>query len=183
MLIGSRDFRTEALLSAALDANVAGLPRRSELPVFAESCKGRLAPGDGFRRQAVPVLLYRYLRDVPGLRSGWECGPERRSFCTDRRSQPHDPRWKRFDIDTPSHLVRLSVIHKVGRSRSVCRCRLPRYWLSHGNLWAQSSPVIRKESNDLASFGYGFVNWDRGYQSGRRYWVSASKLPVRPPVA
>lgn len=63
-LIGSREaLKTELnLLNEGLDNNVAELPK--ELINYCKTLKSHLSNKDGFRRQAVPALLYRYFSDM-----------------------------------------------------------------------------------------------------------------------
>lgn len=109
-LIGSREMRGEAKrdLPTQLVSNAAGLPAAE-----AQLCTDlldALGPNDGFRRQAVPALLYRYfaamkgsfhsVRTVikPGAPYGLIVGHNHSTIGGVRR-----------DIDTPSHLANLAV--------------------------------------------------------------------------
>ena len=112
-LIGSREFRGPARrrLVAALDRNDDHLPE-SEV-TFCRKLLRALDEQDGFRRQAVPVLLYRYFASM------------RQSFQSIRRvMRPRAPfalivghnhsvlGGVKYNIDTPSHLA--SIASSVG---------------------------------------------------------------------
>ncbi len=108
-LIGSREMRgnSKRELPLQLQANAADLPGE-EASVCLELLQ-TLGPDDGFRRKAVPALLYRYfsamkrsfgsVRQVmkPGARYGLIVGHNHTTIGGNRR-----------DIDTPSHLANLA---------------------------------------------------------------------------
>lgn len=109
-LIGSRELRGTARqrFSTALKNNPLDLPR-AQLK-FCQSLDAALAAGDGFRRQAVPSLLYRYFASM------------KQSFAGVKRAMKKDAPFalvvghnhttlggRRFDIDTPKHLADLAV--------------------------------------------------------------------------
>ncbi len=109
-LTGSREIRGQAknALLVSLEANRANIP-----DVEAEFCRAlqmALTSKDGFRRQSVPRLLYRYFAEMAKAFTGV------RSLMV-----PNAPfglivgrnhtvlGGKRFDIDTPTHLANLAV--------------------------------------------------------------------------
>ena len=110
-LIGSREFRGAArrkLAIAALRENADGLPEAQA--TLCVRLHDSLTEGDGFRRQVVPALLYRYLASM------------RDSFQAVRGTmQPNAPfalivghnhtvlGGTRHDIDTPVHLAGLAA--------------------------------------------------------------------------
>jgi len=112
-LIGSREFRGDARRKAtvALNENTECLPETEA--VFCLRLQDSLGESDGFRRQAVPTLLYRYLESM------------RDSFRAIRQAmKPGAPfalivghnhtvlGGLRHDIDTPAHLT--SLAHDTG---------------------------------------------------------------------
>ena len=109
-LIGSREFRGAARrkMTDALKENTDGLPEREAM--FCRRLQDALNGQDGFRRRAVPALLYRYFASM------------RNSFRAVRGvMRPGAPfalivghnhtvlGGARYDIDTPSHLAALAV--------------------------------------------------------------------------
>lgn len=109
-LIGSREFRGKGrhTLRAKLEANSDNLPPRQA--EFCLELQRALSEQDGFRRQAVPVLLYRYFSAMkaslaavrrvmrPGAPYGLIVGHNRTTIGGLPR-----------DIDTPSHLANLAL--------------------------------------------------------------------------
>lgn len=109
-LIGSREFRGDVrrTMTTALNENTACLPTPEA--AFCRRLQDSLTGRDGFRRQAVPALLYRYLasmrdclqtvRDVmrPGAPFALIVGHNHTVLGGIR-----------YDIDTPAHLAALAV--------------------------------------------------------------------------
>jgi site-specific DNA-methyltransferase (cytosine-N4-specific) len=108
-LIGSREATTRHRkeLQAKLDANLMKLP--AEQNEFCRSLSNSIGPSDGFRRIAVPGLLYRYFSDMlDGFKS------------VAKHLRPHAPYalivghnhtvlgGTRKDINTPMHLASLA---------------------------------------------------------------------------
>ena len=108
-MIGSRDIRGELRIKAleAQNTNVAGLPQ--EVSEFCSMLKQAIGPEDGFRRKAVPILLYRYFVDM------------RDSLCAIRKAmKPGAPfgliagqnhttlNGLKYRIDTPAHIANLA---------------------------------------------------------------------------
>lgn len=108
-LIGSREMSTKDkhLTLAALRENAAKLPEPEAH--FCLSLHSALAPNDGFRRQAVPMLLYRYF-DLMGqtFKSVRKCLKPRGRFALIVGHNHTQLGGKRFDIDTPRHLASLA---------------------------------------------------------------------------
>ena len=110
VLVGSRELRGTARsrLIAALAHNEARLP--ADEVGLCRRLASALAAGDGFRRQAVPILLYRYFA---GMRDALESVRD--------VLQPNAPfalivgrnhtvlGGERFDIDTPAHLANMAA--------------------------------------------------------------------------
>lgn len=109
-LIGSREFRGREKFECArrLSTNADNLPRN--MHSFCVQLQVALTPDDGFRRTAVPSLLYRYLVSMrqafrsiaamtaPGARGAFIVGHNHTVLGG-----------KRFDIDTPQLLSELAT--------------------------------------------------------------------------
>ena len=108
-MIGGRDIRGELRIKALEDqnTNVAGLPE--EVAGFCSMLKQAIGPEDGFRRKAVPTLLYRYFVAM------------RDSLCAIRKAmKPGAPfglivghnhtilNGVKYRIDTPTHITNLA---------------------------------------------------------------------------
>lgn len=108
-LIGSREFRgsDRSDLRTTMASNTADLPQAEA--VFCKKLQGALDSRDGFRRQAVPILLYRYFAAMQGsfesilrlLRPG---APFSLIVGRNHSTIGGD----RYDIDTPIHLANLA---------------------------------------------------------------------------
>ena len=108
-LIGSRELRgpDRRGVTAGMASNDAGLPKPEA--AYCRKLQKALGDDDGFRRQAVPVLLYRYFADM------------QQSFQAVRgMMRPRAPfalivghnhtvlNGVRYDIDTPAHLASIA---------------------------------------------------------------------------
>lgn len=108
-LIGSREVRGESkkTLLAALMANSAGL--RSSQARYCRNLQDALGPGDGFRRTAVPLLLYRYFTGMDkvfrSVRSHMKLGAP---FVLIVGSNHTTLGGTRFEIDTAQHLAEIA---------------------------------------------------------------------------
>ena len=109
-LIGSREFRGTARAEAeqTLGSNRDGLPETEA--AFCRQLREAVGDNDGFRRKAVPALLYRYFASM------------QKSFSAIRRKmRPHAPfalivghnhsvlGGVRYDINTPAHLANIAL--------------------------------------------------------------------------
>lgn len=113
-LIGSREIRGESkkeLLSALVE-NRSVLPR--EQADYCLKLQAALSDKkDGFRRQAVPLLLYRYFVGMAEVfRAVRRCMKNGAPFALIVGSNHTVLGGKRFDIDTPHHLV--EIAHSCG---------------------------------------------------------------------
>jgi SAM-dependent methyltransferase len=110
-LVGSREVRgqqTKRVLLDQLLGNAAGLPEGQAN--YCRMLQGSIGEGDGFRRQAVPLLLYRYFDGMakvflamrPLMRKG-------APFALIVGGNHTVLSGKRFDIDTPQHLAEIAV--------------------------------------------------------------------------
>lgn len=108
-LIGSREMRPQEkrLTLLALNENSLGLPEAQAN--FCLSLQDALGSKDGFRRQAVPVLLYRYFdlmnQTFASVRKCFKTGGKFALIVGHNHTQLSG---KRFDIDTPAHLASLA---------------------------------------------------------------------------
>ena len=109
-LVGSREVRGQQTKRALLDqllCNAAGLPENQAS--YCQMLQRALGDGDGFRRQAVPLLLYRYFADMvqvfsavrPLMRKG-------APFALIVGGNHTVLGGKRFDINTPQHLAEIA---------------------------------------------------------------------------
>lgn len=144
-LIGSRELkRREQLdLTRKLRDNAGGLPKPQA--DFCRSLAGALGPRDGFRRQAVPTLIYRYL---VGMRDGFHAVARLL-----RKGAPYALivghnhtvlSGTRCDIDTPSHLASLAQSAGWLLQESVPLQTYPRYGLHAVNaVGAETLLILR----------------------------------------
>ena len=105
-LIGSREVRGESKkkLIQNLNENKAGLP--SAQAKLCLSLQSALSASDGFRRQAVPLLLYRYFDGMAKVfRSLRPRMKANAPFALIVGSNHTILGGKRFDINTPRHLA------------------------------------------------------------------------------
>ena len=142
-LIGSReirgDFRRKAV--SALQTNAANLPAREA--VFCGMLQWALGDNDGFRRKAVPQLLYRYFAGM------------QKSFTAIRSvMKPRAPfglivghnhtvlGGVRYDIDTPAHLASLATNAGWGIEEVIDLQTYQRYGYHMNNAVSAESLVI-----------------------------------------
>lgn len=109
-LIGSREMRvpTRSGMLAAMQDNEAGLPEAEA--AFCRQLQATLGAGDGFRRRAVPVLLYRYFslmqRSFRAIRGVMR---QKAPFGLIVGRNHTTLGGIRHDIDTPTHLAALAT--------------------------------------------------------------------------
>jgi SAM-dependent methyltransferase len=109
-LVGSREVRGQSKreLLANLTANSAGLPKTQAK--YCWMLQSALSDDDGFRRQAVPLLLYRYFAGMAqvfrALRPAMTDGAP---FALIVGSNHTVLSGRRFDINTPQHLAELAA--------------------------------------------------------------------------
>ena len=110
VLVGSRELRGTARtrLIRALESNQAGLP-----PDEVRFCRGlasALDNDDGFRRQSVPILLYRYFASMrDALRSVGEVLRPNARFALIVGRNHTVLGGERHEIDTPAHLANMAA--------------------------------------------------------------------------
>lgn len=108
-LVGSREVRGESKSSllASLHRNDAHLPARQVK--YCRALQAALTEADGFRRQAVPLLLYRYFAGMSqvfrALRPLMKNGAP---FALIVGGNHTVLSGRRFDINTPEHLVEIA---------------------------------------------------------------------------
>ena len=108
-LIGSREFRGKSRteLDYTLGSNKDGLPETEA--AFCRQLKEGVGKDDGFRRQAVPVLLYRYFASMQ--QSFRAIRKKMRSCAPFALIVGHNHSvlgGVRYDIDTPAHLASIA---------------------------------------------------------------------------
>lgn len=109
-LIGSREMRGAArkMLRERLKENADGLPE-GEFAIC-QKLQSKIGASDGFRRKAVPQLLYRYFSEMQAvfvsLRGQLKIGAP---FALIVGHNHTILGGKRFDIDTPRHLAALAL--------------------------------------------------------------------------
>lgn len=142
-LVGSREIRGtgKADLLSALEANNADLP--ADEAALCVKLQQTLTEQDGFRRQAVPRLLYRYFADMadsfasvrkvmkPGAKYGLIIGGNHTVLGG-----------QRFDINTPNHLASLAVSRGWKHLETVELQTYKRYGLHSKNASTTEALVI-----------------------------------------
>jgi tRNA G10 N-methylase Trm11 len=108
-LIGSRDMSTQEKRRTLVSIydNTARLPEAEAK--YCATLQKAIGPTDGFRREAVPVLLYRYFdlmsQTFQSVRKCMKVGGRFALIVGHNHTQLGG---KRFDIDTPTHLASLA---------------------------------------------------------------------------
>lgn len=148
-LVGSREIRgqNKSVLLDALESNTACLPA-SDLD-FCVKLQNALSESDGFRRQVVPRLLYRYFAGMA------------EAFTAVRRLvKPNAPfglivggnhtvlSGKRFDINTPEHLGSIASAHGWHHIETVPLQTYRRYGLHASNATNTEALLILKARTD-----------------------------------
>lgn len=107
-LVGSREIRgNKKELLAALNGNLDALPE--EQAEYCRMLQAALTEDDGFRRQAVPMLLYRYFSGMAdAFRGVRNCMKDGAPFALIVGSNHTVLGGQRFDIDTPKHLAAIA---------------------------------------------------------------------------
>jgi hypothetical protein len=109
-LVGSREVRGESkrALLASLLANEANLPAAQA--DYCRALQAALSAEDGFRRQAVPLLLYRYFAGMAKVfRALRPLMKEDAPFALIVGSNHTVLGGERFDINTPQHLAEIAA--------------------------------------------------------------------------
>lgn len=110
-LVGSREVhgQNKRALLDALEENSRDLPEIQHN--YCRILQAALTDKDGFRRQAVPLLLYRYFADMAEVfRSLRCCMKDGAPFALIVGSNHTVLGGHRFDIDTPQHLARIASV-------------------------------------------------------------------------
>ncbi len=108
-LVGSREVRGKGKkdLLSALAENRCALPKKQA--DYCRMLQTVLAKNDGFRRQAVPLLLYRYFAAMAeAFKSVRDCVKDKAPFALIVGSNRTVLGGKRFEIDTPRHLAEIA---------------------------------------------------------------------------
>ncbi len=142
-LVGSREVRGESkrALLASLVANSGGLPAAQAS--YCRSLQAALSEDDGFRRQAVPLLLYRYFAGMAqvfrALRPLMKDGAP---FALIVGSNHTILGGRRFDINTPQHLAELASACGWAHFETIPLQTYQRYGYHMGNAVSDEGLVI-----------------------------------------
>lgn len=108
-LIGSREIKKQQLLNVAtlFDANQREIPKSQH--DFCKMLKETISLEDGFRRQAVPYLMYRYFADMRDMFSCvYKLVKKNSIFALVVGSNHTTLGGKRINIETPLHLSQIA---------------------------------------------------------------------------
>lgn len=143
-LIGSREVRggrSKQVLLDELHDNGANLP--APQAAYCAMLQSALGDGDGFRRQAVPSLLYRYfvgMRDAfNSLRPRMNAGAPYALVVGTNHTVLGG---RRFDIDTPQHLADLAMSCGWSHAETIPLQTYQRYGYHVGNAVSGEAMVI-----------------------------------------
>jgi len=140
-LVGSREVREKKKALMALKENSAGLPVAQA--GYCLALQEALSESDGFRRQAVPLLLYRYFAGMASvfrtLRPHMNANAP---FALIVGANHTVLGGKRFDIDTPQHLAELAIANGWVHEESVPLQTYQRYGYHAGNAVIGEAMVI-----------------------------------------
>ena len=141
-VLGSREVLSgRKLLVAAMADNQASLP--DEVAEFCRRLQSRLGKSDGFRRQAVPLLLYRYLSGMKaafsnlhrllrtGGRMAWVVGVNQTTLGGEQ-----------ITIDTPELLGRLAAQAGFAIAKPIVLQTYHRYSIHQKNSIRQESVIL-----------------------------------------
>lgn len=140
-LVGSREVREKKQALAALKNNSAGLPAAQAR--YCLALQEALTDADGFRRQAVPLLLYRYFAGMASvfqtLRPNMKRGAP---FALIVGTNHTVLSGKRFDIDTPQHLAEVAAASGWMHEESIPLQIYQRYGYHTGNAVTGEAMVV-----------------------------------------
>ena len=143
LLVGSREIRGQSKkdLLLALQANRAELPEpETELCLRLQNA---LSEGDGFRRQAVPRLLYRYFAGMADAFSAVRhLMKENAPFGLIVGGNHTVLGGTRFDIDTPAHLANIAVSRGWQHVETIALQTYKRYGLHVNNATNSEALII-----------------------------------------
>jgi len=108
-LIGSREIRgvSRSELTNRMTTNSGGLPEAQV--TFCQMLQKGIGPDDGFRRKAVPSLLYRYFEQMQrSFRATYSMLKNGGRFALVVGHNHTVLKGERYDIDTPHHLANLA---------------------------------------------------------------------------
>jgi hypothetical protein len=146
-LVGSREYRgiERKTISAALLGNINQLP--SSEAKFCMQLLNALSDTDGFRRRAVPTLLYRYFSGMAcsfrGVRSTMK---KKAPYALVVGSNHTVLGGQRFDIDTPRHLASIAEMNGWRVREIIPLQTYQRYGYHMNNAVANESMVILEAS-------------------------------------
>ncbi len=146
-LVGSREFHGQRRnnLRAALEVNQAELPE-AEVS-FCRRLADAVGNDDGFRRQAVPVLLYRYFRNMQdAFRAIRRVVREQAPFAFIAGCNHSVLGGIRYDIETPRHLANLAASNGWAIEEELPLQTYHRYGYHMNNAIARETLVVLRAS-------------------------------------
>jgi len=143
-LIGSREIRggvSKRELLAQLASNGAQIPKRQA--DYCQQLQAAIGTSDGFRRQAVPLLLYRYFAEMAQMfRSLRPAMKARAPFALIVGGNHTVLSGVRFDIDTPAHLGEIARANGWRQEETVPLQTYQRFGYHSGNAVTSESLLI-----------------------------------------
>lgn len=144
-LVGSREVRgrTKMALLSDLMGNKANLPK-TQLK-YCMGLQKSLSESDGFRRQAVPLLLYRYFVEMAKVFRAVRSVTKKGSPFALIVGHNHTVLGgKRFDIDTPQHLAQIGRVCGWRHAETLPLQTYQRYGLHAGNAVSGEALVVMR---------------------------------------
>lgn len=146
-LIGSRELRgnTRKKLKTALEQSTGEIPQN--LKILCHDLLNNLSENDGFRRQAVPYLLYRYFLDMGKMFSNVSKRLKTGAPFALVVGHNHTTLGgKRFDLDTPQYLAEIGVHFGWKIQENISLNTYPRYGIHSSNAVAKENLLILENS-------------------------------------
>lgn len=147
-LIGSRELRgnTRKKLKIALEQNTGEIPEN--LRDLCLDLLNSLSDDDGFRRQAVPYLLYRYFSDMGKMFNNVSKRLKAGAAFALVVGHNHTTLGgKRFDLDTPHYLAEISKYSGWQVEENIVLNTYPRYGIHSSNAVAKENLLILRNIN------------------------------------
>ena len=146
-LVGSREVRGARSKKELLDklhSNASNLPAAQAK--YCKMLQNAIGEGDGFRRQAVPLLLYRYFSGMAEVFTSLHpLMKDNAPFALIVGGNHTVLGGKRFDIDTPKHLAAIAKSSGWRHAETVPLQTYQRYGYHRGNaVTAESMVIVRK---------------------------------------
>lgn len=143
-LIGSREVRgkqAKKMLLSEMENNSAKLPKKQA--DYCTSLQRALSDTDGFRRQAVPLLLYRYFSGMADMfRSLHPKMKKNAPFALVIGGNHTVLGGERFDIDTPNHIADIAISAGWSHTETLPLQTYQRYGYHMGNAVTKEAMII-----------------------------------------